>query len=237
MLSEDSPCPKIRWVIDSPIPKFIYLKIRRRDGVESLTILEEGEYKVAIDGCIKDRPIYISTYAGSLYSYAPTNGTTDASGIALGAVLSQVIDNVERPVVFASKTLSNTESKYSTGEREALVCNYACEHWHVYLCGRKFTLRTDHQALTSFLATSGFGHRPLRIYKWSDRLHQYNFDVAYIAINHNKVADMLSRCVTDTEPCEDMGTEDGLFVMNIIAKSVCNLVTQEEQEELKTVTE
>ena len=37
---------------DSPIPKFIYLKIRRRDGVESLTTLEEGEFKVPIDGCI-----------------------------------------------------------------------------------------------------------------------------------------------------------------------------------------
>ena len=38
---------------DSPIPKFMYLKIRRRDGVESLTTLEEGELKVPIDGCIK----------------------------------------------------------------------------------------------------------------------------------------------------------------------------------------
>ena len=37
---------------DSPISKFIYLKIRRRDGVESFTILEEGEFKVPIDGCI-----------------------------------------------------------------------------------------------------------------------------------------------------------------------------------------
>ena len=38
---------------DSPIPKFIYLKIRRPDGVKSLTILEEGEFKVPIDGYIK----------------------------------------------------------------------------------------------------------------------------------------------------------------------------------------
>ena len=38
---------------DSPIPKFIHLKIRRRDGVESLTNLEEGEFKVPIDGCIR----------------------------------------------------------------------------------------------------------------------------------------------------------------------------------------
>ena len=36
---------------DSPISKYIHLKIRRRDGVESLT-LEEGEFKVPIDGCI-----------------------------------------------------------------------------------------------------------------------------------------------------------------------------------------
>ena len=43
---------------DSPIPKFIYLKIRRRDGVKSLTTLEEGEFKVPTDGCIKvDMPI------------------------------------------------------------------------------------------------------------------------------------------------------------------------------------
>ena len=38
---------------DSPILKFIYLKIQCRDGIESLTILEEGEFKVPIDGCIK----------------------------------------------------------------------------------------------------------------------------------------------------------------------------------------
>ena len=37
---------------DSPIPKFMHLKIQRRDGVESLTTLEEGEFKVPIDDCI-----------------------------------------------------------------------------------------------------------------------------------------------------------------------------------------
>ena len=38
---------------DSQIPKLINLKIGRQDGVESLTTLEEGEFKVPIDGCIK----------------------------------------------------------------------------------------------------------------------------------------------------------------------------------------
>ena len=124
---------------------------------------------------------------------ADTYVTTDASGVALGAQLSQVIDGVEPPVAFASKTLSETERKYSTGEREALACIYACEHWHIYLYGRHFTLRTDHQSLTTLLATSGSGHRPLRIYRWSDRLYQYNYDIQYTSKHNNHVADMLSR--------------------------------------------
>ena len=36
---------------DSPIPKFRHLKIRRRDGAESLTTFEEGVFKVPIDSC------------------------------------------------------------------------------------------------------------------------------------------------------------------------------------------
>ena len=38
---------------DSPIPKFKHLKIRCRDGVESSTTLEEGEFNIPIDDCIK----------------------------------------------------------------------------------------------------------------------------------------------------------------------------------------
>ena len=43
---------------DSPIPKFLYVKIRRRDGVESMTTLEEGEFKVPIDSCINSMMLY-----------------------------------------------------------------------------------------------------------------------------------------------------------------------------------
>ena len=43
---------------DSLIPKFIYLKFWRRDNVESLTILEEDEFKVPIDGCIRNKTLW-----------------------------------------------------------------------------------------------------------------------------------------------------------------------------------
>ena len=119
----------------------------------------------------------------------------------LEVVLSQVSGGKERSVTYASKTLSATERKYSTGEHEALACIFACEHWHVFLFGRKFMLKTVHQALTILLAMSSSGHRPLRIYRWSDCLHQYDFDIQYSEGSKNQVVDMLSRLV-NYEPCK-----------------------------------
>uniref|UniRef100_A0A674D150 ribonuclease H n=1 Tax=Salmo trutta TaxID=8032 RepID=A0A674D150_SALTR len=103
----------------------------------------------------------------------PTIVTCDASAGALGAVLSQLQNGIERPVAFASRALSPTEQRYSVGEREALACVWACERWHLYLYGRLFTLRTDHQSLTTLLSASGTGHKPLRLHRWADRLRQY----------------------------------------------------------------
>ena len=56
---------KIKLGEDSRIPKFIHPKIRRWDGVESLTTLEKGGFKVLIDGCInilqQNVPIWINS--------------------------------------------------------------------------------------------------------------------------------------------------------------------------------
>ncbi|XP_064470125.1 uncharacterized protein K02A2.6-like [Ornithodoros turicata] len=123
----------------------------------------------------------------------PVIVATDASSYGLGAVLQQLKGDQVRTVAFASRTLSPLERKYSVGEREALACLWACERWHVYLWGRPFTLRTDHQALVTLLGAQGTGHRPLRISRWSARLLYYNFKVEYKKGAENYVADALSR--------------------------------------------
>ena len=132
-------------------------------------------------------------------STADTFVSCDASGVAIGAVLSQIQDGQERPVAYASRALSPAEQKYAVGEREALACVWACEKWHVFLFGRPFVLRTDHQALVSLLSASGTGQRPLRLHRWTERLYKYTFRVEYRPGHSNQVADLLSRSPAPAE--------------------------------------
>lgn len=84
----------------------------------------------------------------------PVIVSTDTSDYGLGAILSQVHpDHSECTVAFASQTLTPDERRYSTVEKEALACVWAFEKWRTYLWGRRFTLSTDHQALTTLLST------------------------------------------------------------------------------------
>ncbi|ROL51121.1 Retrovirus-related Pol polyprotein from transposon 17.6 [Anabarilius grahami] len=120
--------------------------------------------------------------------------TTEASDYGLGAVLTQLHpDGVERVIAFASRTLSTSEWKYSTVEKEALACVWAVEKWRTYVWGHHFTLRTDHQALTTLLSTKGMNRAGMRVACWSARLLCFQYDVQYRPGSKNCVADCLSR--------------------------------------------
>lgn len=116
----------------------------------------------AEDSFCKAKALLASCGAVAMFDRAlPVKVTADASSNGLGAVLQQVVDGESRTVAFASRTLTSQEHRHSTGKREALACLWACEYWHVYLWGRKFILRTDHQALVTLLSSSGTGRHPL----------------------------------------------------------------------------
>ena len=90
----------------------------------------------------------LAHYSGNL----PITLATDASPQGMGAVISHIIDEQERPIAFVSKTLSAAERNYPQIEREALAIVYGVKKFHKYLYGQKFTLITDNQPLTAIFA-------------------------------------------------------------------------------------
>ena len=72
----------------------------------------------------------------------------DASPYRIGCVLSQTGSNgVERPVAFYSRSLNETEKRYSQIDREALNIIVGVKKFHYYLYGRPFIIETDHKLL------------------------------------------------------------------------------------------
>jgi len=72
---------------------------------------------------------------------------TDASDVAVGAVLSQMIDGVERPIAFYSRVMNSAQRNYCPTRRELLVVVAALQLFRHYLLGSHIILRTDHHSL------------------------------------------------------------------------------------------
>ena len=79
---------------------------------------------------------------------APIAVTVDASGVAVGAVLEQLVHGSWQPLAFFSRQLRPTERKYSAFDRELLALHLAVRHFRYFVEGRNFTAFTDHKPLT-----------------------------------------------------------------------------------------
>ena len=121
---------------------------------------------------------------------------TDASNFGLGGVLSQIQNGVECVIAYCSRALRPSQRKYCTTKREMLAVVSMCIQFRSYLCGAKFTLRTDHKSLVwlhRFKDTEGMMAR------WLHMLHQFQFTIVHRAGSDHGNADGLSRAPTD--PC------------------------------------
>jgi hypothetical protein len=64
--------------------------------------------------------------------------TTDASKIAVAAILSQVQDRVERLIAYASRQMNKAEQAYSASEAGMLALVLATKYFRCYMYGRRF---------------------------------------------------------------------------------------------------
>ena len=118
---------------------------------------------------------------------------TDASGLAVGGVLSQKQnDDSVRPVAYWSHKLNSAERNYSATERELMAIVKAAEHWRVYLHGSPHAvlLRSDHKPLVYLNGKAELG---MRMSRWMEQLCDLTFEIGYVKGKDNAVADALSR--------------------------------------------
>lgn len=127
---------------------------------------------------------------------------TDASNVAIGAVLLQGEKNDEHPVEYASRLLSSAERNYSTIEKEALAVVWALNKFRGYIEGQTITLTSDHQPLKWLMSLkSPTG----RLARWALQIQSYNLTISYIPGRSNFIADLLSRPVCEhssTDSCQ-----------------------------------
>lgn len=124
---------------------------------------------------------------------------TDASDFGLGAVLTQVVDGVEKVISYLSRSLTKNERKFSVTEKECLAVLFAIEKWRPYVEGTHFIVITDHYSL-KWLNTI---KDPVgRIARWAVRLQQYDFDIVHRKGKDHIVPDILSRSVPSLDLLE-----------------------------------
>ena len=112
----------------------------------------------------------------------------DASGIGLGAILTQE----NRPVVYFSQALKGLALSLSTYEKEMLAIVKAIKLWCPYLLGKPFTVRTDQKSLKYLLEQRITTPTQTR---WLLKLLGYDYEIEYKRGPENQGADYLSRVV------------------------------------------
>nr|GEV53352.1 reverse transcriptase domain-containing protein [Tanacetum cinerariifolium] len=114
----------------------------------------------------------------------------DASDFAIGTVLGQRQDKHCRPIHYASKTMTEAESNYTTTDKEMLAVVYVFEKFRSYLILNKSIVYTDHSTLKYMFAKKDSKERLLR---WVLLLQEFTFKVVDTKGAKNLAADHLSR--------------------------------------------
>ncbi|GFU84128.1 retrovirus-related Pol polyprotein from transposon opus [Trichonephila clavipes] len=116
---------------------------------------------------------------------------TDASGVGIGAVLQQN----QKPIAFASRTLNKAGRIYTVTERECLAVIWALNKFKTYFGPLPVKAITDHAALTKLTNGKNLSSRRIR---WALKLSEFNIEWEHRPGVQNVVADLLSRNPVDS---------------------------------------
>ena len=117
---------------------------------------------------------------------------TDASQTSIGGVCSRILVMPGSLLLFFSRKLDDTQRCYSIFGRELLAVQSAIKHFRPFLEGRNFFVATDHQVLTSALASPPDRYNPREV-RHLQFISEFTTDIRHVPGDTNPVADALSR--------------------------------------------
>ncbi|KAI1303655.1 Transposon Ty3-G Gag-Pol polyprotein [Halotydeus destructor] len=150
---------------------------------------------------------------------------SDASIDGLGCLLVQKDEDGWHVCAYASRCLSDTETRYPPTELETLGIVFALRKFRMYVVGVKFTVVTDHHSLCYLMKKQQLAPRLAR---WAIELAEFNFDIRYKSGCVHKDADCLSRYPVDTPANEE---ERMIQVLQIQAPTKDDLVAKQDAED------
>jgi transposase InsO family protein len=115
---------------------------------------------------------------------------TDACDYGIGAYCFQLVDNKEQSVALVSKSLNDTQYKWSILQKEAYAIFYALKQLRAILRDRHFTIQCDNRGYV-FLRTDS---NPM-VHRWLVDTQEFDYAIEDILGKHNPVADGFSRLV------------------------------------------
>ena len=139
--------------------------------------------------------------------------SADASAYGLGVALMQLEGSEWRPVAFASRALSQAETRYAQIEKEALAICWGCRKFDYFLAGRPFVVETDHKPLVSVLGEKELAKLPLRVQRFRIQMMEYSYTVRYTPGPKLVLADALSRAPVGGP---EGGSGDGHLVLELL---------------------
>jgi len=205
---------KIRQIQEKPIPKsvteirsFLGLAGYYRDFIPSFSVIAKpltaltrknarfiwsGECSEAFQKLKK-----LLSQSPVLAHFNPKLATElrcDASDNAIGVILVQKHKTGWKIVSCAARNLSETEQRYTVGEREMLAIVYGLKKFRCYLYGIEFTVVTDHANHTSMMHKLNPSDRVAR---WLLHCMDFKFKIVYRPGDRNRDVDDLSRYALD----------------------------------------
>ena len=120
----------------------------------------------------------------------PFNLQTDGSLTAIAAILWQDIEGERKVIAYASRKLKSSEKSYSITEIECLSVLFGVKRFSTYLIGKKFTIISDHKALTWLYKAKEWNPR---LHRWSLYLQEFSYQIQHCSGKENTAADALSR--------------------------------------------